>query len=183
MISNGLLAVDETSITVGLFQDLTGSAIFTGGAVGRYALETSTDQAARVGTFTAKATLTADFDNASDGSAGNSLDGNITDFREGGRSFGSNWNVYLGASASTAADLTNTGVAMQVGGANASIGGVDVSGAWGATLHGIDNMDLSSRDDYSATKYPRVDISGVSGWFEAVDTEKGVAIAGAFGAK
>ena len=174
---------DGTAISDTKFQTLIGSATFTGGAVGRYSLATSADQDARVGTFTAKATLTADFDNANDGSAGNSLDGNITEFREGGRSFGSNWNVYLGTNASTAAPLTNTGVATQSGGADASIGGVEVTGGWGATLHGVDNEDLSAREDYTVTKYPMADISGVSGWFEAVDTNKGVGIVGAFGAK
>ena len=169
---------DGVGITAANFAALTGQAKFVGGAVGRYALTNQVGQADRIGTFTATAEFTADF------GATETLEGDITDFREGGRSLGSDWNVYLGADADGSAELGETGIAAQTGGAIASIGGVDVIGDWNATLHGSDNVTtgISDLEDYTAEKYPAADLSGVQGWFEAADTSVGVGIAGAFGA-
>ena len=170
---------DGVDITNANFEALRGQAKFVGGAVGRYALTNQVGQADRIGTFTAKAEFTAVF-----GDTSRTLEGDITNFHEGGRPLGSDWIVYLGANADGPATLTETGVALQGNGAIASIGGVDVTGDWNATLHGSDNKILTTIlvEDYTAEKYPAADLSGVAGWFEAADTGVGVGIVGAFGA-
>ena len=71
---------------IGNFTDLTGTATFTGGAIGKYALAKVGGREAKIGTFTATASFTADFDKAPDGTEGNRLSGRITDFKEGGTS-------------------------------------------------------------------------------------------------
>ena len=165
---------------IGTFAGLTGTATFTGGAIGKYALAKVGGRAARIGTFTATATFTADFDKAPDDTAGNRLSGRIADFKEGGNSLGSDWHVFLGGSASTAASLAATG-ASGTPEAHGAIDGDTAVGTWAATLHGSDNADMSSADDYTAAKYPMADVAGVAGWFEAA-AGTNAAIAGAFGA-
>ena len=165
------------------FGALTGAATFNGGAVGKYVLRNQVGQAARIGTFTAKASFTADFDADTE-----TLQGNITDFQEGSNSL-AGWSVYLGSTASAAATLGETGVEAGTGAVTtASIGGVAATGSWAASLHGSDNAytTLADNDDYTTTKYPAVDLAGVAGWFDAFDgtTAAGsnAAIAGTFGA-
>ena len=78
----------ETGANLENYTALKGTATFTGGAVGKYALKAAAGREARIGTFTAKATFTADF-------SANMFDGRISDFQEGGRSFGAGWSVGL----------------------------------------------------------------------------------------
>ena len=171
---------DATDITN--FGDLTGTAGFTGGAVGKYALakvEGRAARAARIGTFTATATFTANFDT-------NKISGRITNFKEGGSDLGADWNVFLGSSASAAADLAATGATGTLQ-AHGAIDGDTATGAWAATLHGSDNgipgtsSVLSNTDKYPRSQYPVADVAGVAGWFSAA-AGTSAAIAGAFGA-
>ena len=157
------------------FDALTGTAEFTGGAIGKYALAKVGGRAAKIGTFTAKANFGATFGN------GPSISGRITDFKEGGSSLGADWNVFLGASASTAATLTETGVATVQDGAHGAIDGDTATGAWAATLHGSDNDTSINREKYPTSEYPVADVAGVAGWFNA-QAGMNAAIAGAFGA-
>ena len=161
---------------IGNFDDLTGEATFTGGAIGKYALAKATGRgarSARTGTFTATAIFTADFNT-------DKISGRITDFKEGGSDLGSDWTVFLGESDSAPADLDAAGATGQAHGA---IDGDTATGAWAATLHGSDNPGTTNIDraKYPASRYPVADIAGVSGWFRA-NADDDAAIAGAFGA-
>ena len=160
----------ETTAIVN-FGNLTGTAEFTGGAVGKYALAKVGGRAAKIGTFTANATFTADFDD-------NMLSGRLTAFKEGGSDLGSDWNVFLGATPSTAAALAAPGAS---GTTHGAIDGDTAAGTWAATLHGSGNADMTEADGYTAAKYPRADVAGVAGWFNAA-AGTNAAIAGAFGA-
>ena len=175
---------DSGDITA--FNDLEGTATFNGGAVGKYALKAVAGREARIGTFTAKATFTASFDE-------DTLSGTIDEFREGGSSLGEGWRISLIENASdTGADLAASGAK---GEAHGSIGNVTARGTWDATLHGSDNhiTELEAdRDKYPKTIYPTANLAGVVGWFNAYDgtgddpaarlASSNAAIAGAFGA-
>ena len=165
----------ESGATLGRFNALTGSATFRGGAVGRYTtLGQLGQQNAKIGTFTATATLNADF--GADNVAG-TLHGSITDFREGGSSL-SGWSVTLGgANVGTPVDIAS-GAA--TGATVANIGGLSVAGSWGAEFHGDSNEDLDNDVMYPETRYPPVDLAGVTGWFDATGDD--ASLAGAFGA-
>ena len=180
-IAGGDASGDAIGISDTEFRGLEGEAEFNGGAIGKYALKKVGRRAAKIGTFTATATFTADFD------ATPTLSGRITDFKEGGSSLGEDWEIFLGADASTAATLSNVGVGTTTSGASGEIASESVMGAWAATLHGSDNYDEFTpgqrnrdKNPYPKTKYPTADLAGVAGWFEASGTN--AAIAGAFGA-
>ena len=158
------------------FSQLVGPATFRGGAVGKYVTQGQVGgQNAKIGTFTATATLNADF---GDGDTPGTLSGSITEFHEdGSRLVG--WQVTLGSEA-------NVGVASAIasaaatGSTVANIGGLSVGGSWGANFYGSDNQVLTDRDKYPATQYPPVDLAGVTGWFDATGTS--ASLAGAFAA-
>ena len=166
------------------FDPLEGTATFNGGAVGRYVLRNQVGQGDRVGSFSASASFTANFDT-------NMIDGRLEDFREGGTSL-SGWSVYLGGSASGPVTLAATGVTGGV--ATASIGGVAATGAWAASLHGTDNPGYNGFDNPGAgtttcpvsTGCPAADLSGIAGWFDAGSAttfaNSDAAIAGTFAA-
>ena len=165
------------------FRALTGTATFNGGAVGKYVLRNQVGQKDSIGTFTATATFTANFVDSP------TLDGRITDFREGGSSL-AGWSVYLGMSSSEAATLSETGA---MGQANASIGGVSAMGNWAASLHGSNNpghTDFGDGDNQIecpvSAGCPSADLAGVAGWFDAFSegtaANSDAAIAGAFAA-
>ena len=159
------------------FAELTGTAEFRGGAIGKYALAKVGGRAAKIGTFTATANFTADFGN---NTVPGTISGRITDFKEGGADLGSDWHVFLGATASTAANVAATGATGTTHGA--IDGDPTTTGAWAATLHGSDNYgDFTDRTEYPLSKYPVADVAGVSGWFNAA-AGTNAAIAGAFGA-
>ena len=157
------------------FDSLTGTASFTGGAIGRYALAKVGGRAARVGTFTATATFNATFGDTTD-----TISGRITDFREGGSDLGSDWNLFLGGSPSTAATLTVTGTSGSPT-THGAINGDAATGTWGAIFQGSNNMELSDRTKYPLTTYPETELTGVAGWFQAA-AGSNAAVAGAFGA-
>ncbi len=162
---------------------LSGIARFSGGAVGKYVTRNQVGENAKFGTFTAAVSLTADFD-------ADTLEGRITRFRDGSEEL-ANWNVYLGASATApvagfAGSVTDAHV-------EASIGGVQATGTWDATLYGTPNpgrTELASAADaatkYPLARYPAADLAGIVGNFHATDdataADANVAIAGAFGA-
>ena len=163
------------ALTDANFEALTGTATFTGGAVGQYAIDkTSVGGQTSSGTFTAKATLRAKFD------APRQLSGQITEFRAGGTSL-AGWNVYLqGSDSDTPATLVAAGTTGTTV-ASGTIDGVSATGTWAARLYGVDNMAPPA-----GTQCPngcRADVAGVTGWFNADSDPAGiVAIAGAFGA-
>lgn len=139
-------------------------------------------QNARIGAFTATATLNADFGAAD---AAGTLSGSITDFREGGSPLAGR-QVTLG-SADNIGIASNISEGVASGSTVANIGGVSVGGSWGATFHGSDNDGggdsggiFADRTKYPASQYPEVDLAGVSGWFDA--TGASVSLAGAFAA-
>ena len=180
----------EEGAALGNFNQLVGPATFRGGAVGRYVTQGQVGgQNAKIGTFTATATLNAHFGDApADGTAdtaAGTISGSITDFREDGSPL-TGWRVTLGGAdnvgvASTITDGAASGITV------ANIGGLSVGGSWGATFYGSDNEVLADRDKYPAKQYPVVDLAGVTGWFDAVgpgdgDGPNDVALAGAFGA-
>ena len=165
---------DAGDITGANFDALTGSATFTGGAIGKYALAKVAGREAKIGTFTATANFSATFDGTP------TISGRITDFKEGGSSLGADWHVFLGSSASAAATLGATG-ATGTTTTHGAINGDTATGSWAATLHGSDNADMSLADGYTAAKYPMADVAGVAGWFNAA-AGNNAAIAGAFGA-
>ena len=155
------------------FDTLTGSATFRGGAVGKYVTQGQVGgQNAKIGTFTATATLNADFGAAD---AAGTLSGSITELRENGRLL-EGWQVTLGSGtdvgvASTIADAAATGSTV------ANIGGLAVGGSWGASFYGSANVITGLED---REKYPAVDLAGVAGWFDATSTS--ASLAGAFAA-
>ncbi len=163
------------------FGDLAGAATFRGGAVGMYTTQGQVGGAnAKIGTFTATATLQADF-------TANTLGGRITDFREDGSDL-AGWRVTLGLAddVSRGAPIAAAAVATQTNGTLANIGGLSIGGNWGATFHGSNNpgySELTDKTMYPATGYPPVDLAGVTGWFSAARADPNdVAIAGVFGA-
>ena len=158
------------------FDALTGSATFRGGAVGKYVTQGQVGQQnAKIGSFTATATLNADFgaDNA-----GGTLSGSITKFREGGSPL-AGWRVTLGSAADVGAASDIISAAAR-GSTVADIGGLGVGGSWGAIFYGSDNKALDDRAKYPATRYPPVDLAGVAGWFDATGLD--ASLAGAFAA-
>ena len=158
------------------FGALTGPATFSGGAVGRYVTQGQVGQQnAKIGTFTATATLNADF---GDGSTAGTLSGSITDFKENGSPL-TGWQVTLGS-----ADDVGVASSIVSGAASgttvANIGGLPVGGSWGATFHGSDNVRTGATNEQTVAKYPPVDLAGVTGWFDATSTA--ASLAGAFAA-
>ena len=155
------------------FGALSGTAMFSGGAIGKYVTRNQVGENAKIGTFTASANFTANFD-------ANNLEGRITSFREGGQALPGDWNVYLGAAGNMPA--TFTGGSLTAGVSSGRIGGVPATGDWSATLYGTDNTELAEadREDYPATRYPVADLAGLTGSFRASSTN--AALAGTFGA-
>ena len=168
------------------FGALTGTAEFRGGAIGKYVTRDQVGDNARIGTFNATATLTADFDDVT-------LEGRITNFRSPGQTLEGEWYLYLGdvttngdgvVTSEEPAAFTDGTVSSLDDDAVAAgeIGGVSVMGTWNATLYGSDNVVLSAgdRDDYPVASYPVANLAGIAGNFHASSTN--AALAGAFGA-
>lgn len=164
--------------------DLTGSATFRGGAIGKYVTRNQVGQNARIGTFTANADFTADFD-------ADTLEGRITNFQADGQRL-AGWDVYLGASATlpaTTTTPTTLAAATASGSTAARIGSVAATGTWTANLYGSVNVDLGDTEDHPRATYPRADLAGLAGSFSATDATDltdpdtaNAAIAGAFAA-
>ena len=156
---------------------LSGRYRFRGGAIGRYAITPQVGQKARIGTFTADASLTAEMGSTP------TLGGTIDNFREDGNTL-SGWRVTLGDNAGVPTSFAG-GTVSSSDGASASIGGVAATGAWSATLYGSGNdpdNELSDTNVYPVARYPAADLAGVAGHFEAATANNTAAIAGAFAA-
>ena len=175
----------DAGLSSAKFTALIGPATFRGGAVGKYVTQGQVGgQNAKIGTFTATATLNADFGNGTNELG--TLSGSITDFREGGSPL-AGWRVTLGNEGNVG-QVSPIENGLTAGGDTvANIGGLSVGGSWGATFYGSDNEELDDRDKYPATRYPVVDLAGVAGWFDATGPGPGtdpndISLAGAFAA-
>ena len=149
------------------FNALTGTATFNGGAVGKYVLRNQVGQADRIGTFTAKATFTADF--------GGTIP-RWADYRIPGR-WQHLWPV--GVSTWVAAQQRLPPLPTRVWlPALPWQPRLDrrrhATGDWAATLHGSNNpgyMDIG--DGQGQVECPvsagcsAADLAGVAGWFDA----------------
>ena len=103
------------------FNALIGPATFRGGAVGKYVTQGQVGQQnAKIGTFTATATLNADF--ADDNTDAGTLSGSITNFHEGGSPL-AGWRVTLGGASDVGVASTITGTTA-IGITVANIGGL-----------------------------------------------------------
>ena len=172
-IAGGLSNGTPGTETLTNFGALSGTATFGGGAIGKYVTRNQVGENAKIGTFTASANFTANFD-------ADNLEGRITNFRDGGQALPGDWNVYLGATDNMPA--TFTGGSLTGGVSSGRIGGVPATGDWSATLYGTDNIVLAEtdREDYPATRYPVADLAGLTGSFRASSIN--TALAGTFGA-
>ena len=153
-IYGGSTERSDVSITAG---NLTGTATYTGRAVGQYAINTPNPGAvSEVGAFTATATLDADF------SGSGTLSGTINGFSDKA------WILKLEQASLSDA---SSGSGMIAADSTSEIGGVPVSGNWGATVHGIDNhSEATDANKPAGAKCPngcRADVAGVAGWFRA----------------
>ena len=98
-LTNNMPAAD---MPLGNFNLLTGTAEFTGGAIGKFVTRNQVGENARIGTFNATAAFTADFATAT---AAGTLEGRITNFRSPGQALEGEWYLYLG-NIDTTNDLT-----------------------------------------------------------------------------
>ena len=166
----------QSGSDLGNFNTLIGPATFRGGAVGKYVTQGQVGgQNAKIGTFTATATLNANFGTGDTANDPGTLSGRITDFREGGGPL-SGWRVTLGSSGNVSVASVIAGGAAS-GSTVANIGGLPVGGSWGATFHGSTNK-ITGLDD--RTTHPGLDLAGVAGWFDATGSD--ASLAGAFAA-
>jgi len=172
--------------------NLSGKAKYVGRATGQYAINTPGDTGkTELGTFTATATLNADFESDTD-----TLSGSITGFQAGSTST-EGWALSLkGPMASNDATTleSNTATGKIYNTDNISeIAGVPVSGDWGATLYGIDNhgdtRTAANKPDGATCQKTGcgAEVAGFAGWFKASGTGSTtsnaspiVAIGGAF---
>ena len=173
--SHGFEVIHGGSEPYTALASLSGPYKFSGGAIGKYAIADLPGQKAKIGTFTADATLTAVMGDSP------TLAGRITNFRENGTAL-NGWSVTLGTSTGEPNDTFATGDLTSSDGATAEIGGVPASGAWAATLYGSVNVRTGATEEQTEAKYPLADLAGVAGRFEASNTQNTAAIAGAFAA-
>ena len=92
------------NIVADTFNGLQGTATYKGGAVGQYALRSSTGGLNESGHFTAQTTLNADFD-AVDTNEGGMISGSVHDFKVGDAGSDRDWTVKLNQTAF--ADVTD----------------------------------------------------------------------------
>ena len=180
-----LIAKTANDADYGVFPTLSGvtvkgSATYRGGAAGKWAIASTTEDSTAGGHFTATATLGVDFDDnlggdAANDEAGVSVSGTITNFMTGNVSRPS-WKVALSYDGNSDVELDTAAELTQeiMGATKWSTGGaVDGVGTWEARFHGSEKE----------TDHP----TAVEGTFNAAIAENtdGVAvgrIAGAFGA-
>lgn len=164
--------------------ELPGTAKFRGGAVGKYVTRDQVGDNAKVGTFTATANFTATFGTTP------TLEGRLTDFRDGSEAL-TGWSVYLGDTGNVPAPFASGTLTDEF--ASARIGGVAATGTWDATLYGTPNpgraqltADPDAATKYPLARYPVADLAGVVGNFHATNNDTAsiatAAIAGAFAA-
>ena len=148
-----------------------GSATYKGGAAGKYAMQSTTDDSASGGHFTAAATLTANFDantaaaDQDPNELGVSIGGAITDFMTGDVSR-PNWKVTLTAPAASNAvgPIVDAVATWKTGGA------VDGTGTWSADFYGEEedtNHPMAATGEFDAAIGGDDDIARISGAFGA----------------
>ena len=160
------------AITERLGSALEGSATYEGGAAGKYAMQSTTDDSASGGHFTAAATLTANFD-AHFGAAnpddvnkdGVSIGGTITDFMTGDVSR-PNWKVTLTAptASENVEEITGADTEWKTGGA------VDGMGTWSANFYGEEDdtmHPMAATGEFNAAIPITGEIARISGAFGA----------------
>ncbi|MDE0408259.1 MAG: hypothetical protein OXN81_10400 [Alphaproteobacteria bacterium] len=146
---------------------LTGKATYEGGAAGKYAWRDRVADTAHGGHFTAKAALTANFDE--DGTNASVMSGSISDFRIGDDGMDPNWTVTLSeAPVTDAGAVARAATVMTQWAVGSSKAGK--AGGWQAQLYA--NTGASRNDNLP---------TGVSGAFDAEFGEQGRML-GAFGA-
>ena len=164
-------ATGMEAITNRAADDVSGTATYRGAAAGKYAMQSTTEDSASGGHFTAAATLTADFDaNTADAGQdanelGVSIGGTITDFMTGETSR-PNWKVTLTTPVATeVAPITGTEAV-----ATWSTGGaVDGVGTWSANFYGAeeDTMQPTAATGEFNAAIGGGDIAQISGAFAA----------------
>ena len=133
----------------GAGNDLKGSATYKGGAAGKYAILSTTDDSAEGGHFTATATLAVNFDanTAVDDEPVNedgvSIGGTITDFMTGETSR-PNWKVTLSYDDDVAEGVQFPTAVGTISGVRATTkwstgGAVDGKGTWNANFYGVED--------------------------------------------
>ena len=135
-----------TKLNITNFAPSTGTATFNGGAVGRYVLRNRSVGGRRTGSAPLRPKLPSRLRSTDFVNDMLEWDG-LTEFREGGTSFGRlEWSISLGSSATAAAPLTATGVTCQRCRGNTPRSAASrLQGDWAATLHGSNNpgyMDI-----------------------------------------
>ena len=165
---------------LGSIADLTGTADYSGSAIGKYAIDkTKSGGTAKLGTFTATVALSASFDDR------DMLSGRISSFKDdqGGSLSGA---LVLKGNDSNSASINGVEVSATTG-VTGKIDGVNVTGGWVATFRGVPNQ--AAPDGETCTNGCAADVAGVTGWFHADDGDQAggdnadvAAIAGAFAA-
>ena len=154
--------------------DATGSATYTGPAAGRYAVYEPDTGDSGIGSFTASATLQADFD-----SSPNTVSGSITGF-----SNDPSWSLALKQKNIPAGTGATAAIAQGEDSVTWTIDGIpDDSGAWEATFYSNLPLVDDQGDPATAVDYQP---HGIAGTFEATYDPSGVgaraAVIGGFGA-
>ena len=176
----------EDDLNAGMGRDLEGSATYKGGAAGKWAMQSTTDDSASGGHFTANATLTANFDaNTAVGDLpanedGVSIGGKIDGFMTGDVSR-PNWKVTLSYDATLDEAENAATLGVQFLEAVAPITGAGATTKW-ATGGAVDGVGTWSANFYGSEKdtdHP----TDVTGEFNAAIGGGDIGrISGAFGA-
>ena len=149
-----------------------GSATYKGAAAGKYAMQSTSDDSASGGHFTAAATLTANFDANTDttgenpNESGVSIGGAITDFMTGDVSR-PNWKVTLTGPAMVPENIPVGGVE---GTTSWTTGGaVPGTGEWSAVFYGgmADDQPAAATGEFEAAIPVTGEIARISGAFGA----------------
>ena len=152
--------------------EVEGSATYKGGAAGKWAMQSTSDDSATGGHFTANATLTANFaaNTLPAGEAPNtdgvSISGSITDFMTGDVSR-PNWKVKLTGPAMVPETIDDTGVA---GTTSWTTGGaVPGEGTWNAIFYGgmPNEQPAAAAGEFNAAIPSTGEIARISGAFGA----------------
>ena len=186
---------DATTELAGTGTELTGSATYMGGAAGKYAMESTIEDTAQGGHFTAMAKFTANFDADADGDSadgndrtGISLTGMIDNFMTG--DMARDWTVELTYDDNTAAtDVASRTTAME---SPVALGDIMTGACTGANTCGVatatwdtggasEGMGTWTASYYGGKKTTDIP-TAVAGTFDATIREGVARIIGAFGA-
>ena len=139
-IASAFVDVKGSLKVLDAFNALAGTAMYMGGAVGKYALRSSTGGTNDAGHFTAMATLEADFGNVTDPGM---ISGTIHDFM-GADGMSRNWEVELKKGTISAVEDGAAGMGMATNGTVWTIGdtAADAAGSWDGHLRDRGNDDV-----------------------------------------